>query len=41
MLFLVLTKALSLIFHGVNHHYIASKGRHEEAWAILFYITHV
>jgi len=41
MLFLVLIKALSLIFHGVNHHYIAIKGRHEEAWAILFYITHV
>ncbi|UJR25679.1 hypothetical protein I4U23_007030 [Adineta vaga] len=41
MLFLVLTKALSLIFHGINHHYIAIKGRHEEAWAILFYITHV
>ncbi|CAF0732311.1 unnamed protein product [Adineta steineri] len=41
MLFLVLTKAFSLIFHGVNHHYIATKGRHEEAWAILFYITHV
>ncbi|CAF1344023.1 unnamed protein product, partial [Rotaria sp. Silwood1] len=41
MLFLVLTKALSLIFHGINHHYIASNGRHEEAWAILFYITHV
>ncbi|CAF0760572.1 unnamed protein product [Adineta ricciae] len=41
MLFLVLTKALSLVFHGINHHYIAIKGRHEEAWAILFYITHV
>ncbi|CAF0919522.1 unnamed protein product [Rotaria sordida] len=41
MLFLVLTKAFSLVFHGINHHYIASKGRHEEAWAILFYITHV
>jgi len=38
---LVLTKALSLIFHGVNHHYIATNGRHEEAWAILFYVTHV
>nr|ACC43944.1 lung-like 7 transmembrane receptor [Philodina roseola] len=41
MLFLVYTKAISLIFHGINHHYIATKGRHEEAWAILYYITHV
>ncbi|CAF1504870.1 unnamed protein product, partial [Didymodactylos carnosus] len=41
MLLLVLTKALSLIFHGINQHYIATRGRHEEAWAILFYVTHV
>ena len=41
MAVLGLMKALSLLFHGVNYHVIEVNGFHIEAWAILFYVTHL
>jgi len=38
---LVFLKALSLVFHAINFHFIEVRGEHVETWAVLFYITHL
>ncbi|XP_035685075.1 protein GPR107-like isoform X2 [Branchiostoma floridae] len=38
---LVMVKAMSLMFHAVNYHFIAVEGSPEEAWAVLYYIVYL
>ncbi|XP_066293847.1 protein GPR107-like isoform X1 [Branchiostoma lanceolatum] len=38
---LVMVKAMSLMFHAVNFHFIAVEGSPEEAWAVLYYIVYL
>ncbi|XP_063602592.1 protein GPR107-like isoform X2 [Penaeus indicus] len=38
---LVIIKSFSLLFHGVNYHFIQTRGVHMEAWAVMFYIMHL
>jgi len=41
MLALMFVKSLSLLFHGINFYFIRIEGIHEEAFAILYYITYL
>ncbi|GAA27936.2 protein GPR107 [Clonorchis sinensis] len=41
MFAVVLVKAVSLAFHGVNYYVIGKHGVHEEGWAVMYYITHI
>ncbi|XP_068625699.1 protein GPR107 [Battus philenor] len=41
MCILVYLKAFSLAFHGINYHFIQTRGEHVTTWAILYYITHL
>ncbi|KAL4717442.1 hypothetical protein ACJJTC_000591 [Scirpophaga incertulas] len=41
MCVLAYLKAMSLAFHGINYHFIQTRGEHVTAWAILYYITHL
>ncbi|XP_069946922.1 protein GPR107 isoform X2 [Cherax quadricarinatus] len=38
---LVVIKSFSLLFHGVNYHFIQTEGVHMEAWAVMYYIMHL
>ncbi|KAK2909548.1 hypothetical protein Q8A67_005385 [Cirrhinus molitorella] len=38
---LAYTKAVSLLFHSINYHFINSKGHPIEGWAVMYYITHL
>jgi len=41
MLSLLYFKSVALVFHGMNYYFIQQEGTHEEAWAIMYYITHL
>ncbi|XP_037399272.1 protein GPR108 [Pygocentrus nattereri] len=34
-------KAVSLVFHSINYHFINTEGRPIEGWAVMYYITHL
>ncbi|KAL7845086.1 hypothetical protein AOLI_G00232780 [Acnodon oligacanthus] len=38
---LAYTKAVSLVFHSINYHFINTEGRPIEGWAVMYYITHL
>ncbi|XP_056442476.1 protein GPR108 [Gadus chalcogrammus] len=38
---LAFTKAVSLVFHSINFHFINTKGHPIEGWAVMYYITHL
>nr|XP_020443038.1 protein GPR108 [Monopterus albus] len=38
---LAFTKATSLVFHSINYHFINTEGHPIEAWAVMYYITHL
>uniref|UniRef100_A0AAY5EWL8 GOST seven transmembrane domain-containing protein n=1 Tax=Electrophorus electricus TaxID=8005 RepID=A0AAY5EWL8_ELEEL len=38
---LAYTKALSLVFHSINYHFINTEGHPIEGWAVMYYITHL
>ncbi|XP_056097485.1 protein GPR108 [Rhinichthys klamathensis goyatoka] len=38
---LAYTKAVSLLFHSINYHFINSEGHPIEGWAVMYYITHL
>lgn len=40
MLFLVFFKALSVMFHAIDFHFLDSEGK-TDAWTIIFYIVHL
>ncbi|KAK2719373.1 protein GPR107-like [Artemia franciscana] len=41
MALLVFLKAVSLALHGLNYTFIRRDGYHIEAWAVLYYVTHL
>lgn len=41
MAVLVFLKSLSLLFHGINFHFIQTRGEHVAAWAALYYTLHL
>ncbi|KAB5523764.1 hypothetical protein PHYPO_G00156200 [Pangasianodon hypophthalmus] len=38
---LTYTKAVSLVFHSINYHFINMEGHPIEGWAVMYYITHL
>ncbi|XP_017313111.1 protein GPR108 [Ictalurus punctatus] len=38
---LAYTKAVSLVFHSINYHFINMEGHPIEGWAVMYYITHL
>ncbi|KAM7010118.1 protein GPR108 [Tautogolabrus adspersus] len=38
---LAFTKAISLVFHSINYHFINTEGHPIEGWAVMYYITHL
>lgn len=38
---LAFTKSTSLVFHSINYHFINTNGQPIEAWAVMYYITHL
>ncbi|XP_004066108.1 protein GPR108 [Oryzias latipes] len=38
---LAFTKVISLVFHSINYHFINTEGHPIEAWAVMYYITHL